>query len=131
MTARQVCVAVALAIAAIVFLLVWVVPAFVYHPIGYCVGPPAQVRACRGYGFWSGIAGSFLTSLLTGSGMWTGMFMWWWHSRCDTPRCLRKGKYKTADGHHKQCRVCHPDLPDHKPTRDEIHRMHHAAKEQR
>lgn len=128
MTRRQILLAVGVVIAAIVFLLVWVVPDFIYHPIGYCVGPPVQVRSCRGYGFWSGIAGSFLTSLLTGSGMWTGAFMWWLHTRCDTPGCLRRGKHPTADQMHKLCRVCHPDHPGHKLSLDEIKVLHHAAK---
>lgn len=128
MTRQQIIAAVGLGLAALVFLLVWVVPDFLYHPIGYCVGNAVQVRDCRGYGFWSGVAGSFLTSLLTGSGLWTGLFLWWWHSRCDTPGCLRKGRYQTADGHHRQCRGCFPDVPDRKLSRAEIHERHHAAK---
>lgn len=131
MTRRQITATVAVALALVVFVLVWVLPDFIYHPIGYCSGPAIQVRDCRGYGFWSGIAGSFLTSLLTGSGMWTAAFMFWWHTRCDTPGCLRHGRYKTADGHHRQCRVCHPDLPDTKPTKAQIHALHHAAKAER
>lgn len=51
----------------------------------------------------------------------------WWHTRCDSPRCMRKGRHKTADGHHKLCRPHHPDLPNRKPSLNEIHLRHHAA----
>jgi len=51
------------------------------------------------------------------------------HTRCDTPRCLRRGKHPTADGQHKLCRRCHPDMPNERLTLAQIHDRHHAAKE--
>jgi hypothetical protein len=118
----------ALVITVLVFIAIWVIPAYIYHPEGYCTGSRVQVRDCLGYNFWSGIAGSFVTSVLTGSGLWTATFLWWWHHRCDTPGCLRKGKHPTADQMHKLCRVCHPDHPGHKLSLAEITELHHEAK---
>jgi hypothetical protein len=96
--------AAALAIAMLAFIAVWVIPAYIYHPEGYCAGTRVQVQDCLGYNFWSGIAGSFVTSVLTGSGLWT------------------------ADQMHKLCRVCHPDHPGHKLSLTEITELHRDAK---
>lgn len=78
--------------------------------------------------WWLSVKGYALTSSI-GLG-WTAVLLTaWWHTRCDTPRCFRHGRYKTADGHHRQCRACHPDIPDHKLSRAEIHERHQAAKQ--
>lgn len=77
----------------------------------------------NGYQFWSSGPGPGLGQIT----LVIGVVSWWVHHRCDTPRCLRKGRYQTADGHHKLCRVCHPDLPNHRLSLVEIHARHHAA----
>lgn len=79
----------------------------------------------NGYQFWSSGPGPGLGQVTLLGGLAT----WWGHTRCDTPRCFRKGKHLTADGHHKLCRVCHPDLPNHRLSLAEIHLRHHQAKE--
>lgn len=76
---------------------------------------------------WLSIKGYGLTSSI-GIGWVVTLGALWWHTRCDTPRCFRKGKHPTADGLHKICRVCHPDLPNRKLSLAEIHARHEAAK---
>lgn len=97
----------------------FVVPSWMFYPLGVCTG-----KAC-GYQWWSGIAGSFLL----GGGIWSGIGMAYWHHQCHAPACLRLGKHPTADGTHRLCARHHPDLPDdRKSTLSEIHERHHAAK---
>lgn len=57
------------------------------------------------YGFWSGVAGSFLTNALAfGLGLW-------WKSTCHNSwRCWRHGKYQAAGGTFKLCWRHHPDM---------------------
>lgn len=78
--------------------------------------------------WWLSVKGYALTSSI-GFGPLAFLGAAWWHTRCDTPRCVRRGKHRTSDGQHKLCRVCHPDLPDHKLSLAEIHERHHAHKE--
>lgn len=73
----------------------------------------------RGYQFWSGIAGCFVSL-----GMFSGLLVGWRHVNCHAPWCFRLGKHPTADGQFKLCRKHHPDLPDKQPDLREIHRIH-------
>lgn len=75
-----------------------------------------------GYAFWSSGPGPGLGQIT----LLVGLVSWWLHHRCDTSKCFRKGRYRTADGHHHLCRRCHPDLPDHRLSRDEIIARHEA-----
>lgn len=95
-----------------------------YHPLGRCAGTPHQQMLCEGYNSWSGIFGSFLTSL---PGWLVALGIYYRHHNCAALGCPRIGKHQTADGLHKLCRRCHPDLPDHKLSLAEIHERHHAA----
>lgn len=81
-----------------------------WHPL---VGP--------GYQFWSGIEGSI--PQIAGLGLLAGLLK---HLNCDSPRCYRYGPHRTADGHHKLCRIHHPDLPNHRLSLEEILERHHA-----
>ena len=76
----------------------------------------------NGYQWHSG-AGSDLGELTL-----IGTFVALWrHINCESPRCLRRGPYKTADGLHHLCRKHHPDLPNRKLSLAEIHARHQAA----
>jgi hypothetical protein len=50
------------------------------------------------------------------------------HLNCDAPGCWRYGPHRTADRHHKLCRVHHTDLPNHKLSLEEIVERHHKHK---
>lgn len=78
----------------------------------------------NGYQFWSGIGSDIGEVSLIGA-----LMMVYRHHNCAAPRCLRIGKHLTADGLHKLCRRCHPDLPKHRLSLAEIHERHHDAKE--
>ncbi|MGZ6570459.1 MAG: hypothetical protein ACXVHB_05980 [Solirubrobacteraceae bacterium] len=60
-----------------------------------------------GYQFWSGIAGSFLTSM---PGRLIAGFLFYRHHNCHQNRCPRLAWHPDADGHPK-CKVHHPDHP--------------------
>lgn len=111
-------------LSAIVTALLLFAPWF-FHPLGACTGTPHQQELCRGYNSWSGIFGSFLTSL---PGWLAAFGIWYLHHACDNPKCPRIGRHPTADGLHKLCRVCHPDLPNHRLSLAEIHLRHREAK---
>lgn len=87
---------------------------FVWHPLHG-----------DGYQLWSGILGSFLTSV---PGWLVAFWLFLRTHNCAAPWCLRLGKHPTADGHHRLCRRHHPDLPDRQLSLHEIHLRHHAAK---
>lgn len=103
-----------------------ILPSWLLHPLGYCVGSPKMVVACKGYNFWSGIISDLGEVTLIG-----GSLAMLKHLNCDAPRCLRYGPHRTADGHHKLCRKHHPDLPNHKLSLKEIHLRHHATVQDR
>lgn len=107
-------------------LVLWVLPSWLWHPLGLCAGTPVQVRDCKGYNSWSGSFSDISEITLV-----LGAFSWWVHTRCDSLGCLRSGKHATADGQHKLCRHCHPDMPNRRLSRLEIHARHHAAKNER
>lgn len=73
----------------------------------------------QGYAIFSSVGGD--TAIASGA------FVMWRAHRCDGCR-RRIGRHPTADGHHKLCRVCHPDLPNRRLSLSEIHERHHAAK---
>jgi hypothetical protein len=84
----------------------------IFHPLS---GP--------GYQFWSG-AGSDLSELTL-----LGLLIGGWRAvNCHVPHCLRLGRHPTADGHYKLCRKHHPDLPDSRPSLEQIHAAHSNAK---
>ena len=72
------------------------------------------------YGFWSGIAGSFLVNVVT------FLLVFYVHHTChDHAWCLRWGKYPAAGGTFRLCRKHHPDMRGHQGTRRElIHMLH-------
>lgn len=98
-----------------------ILPSWLLHPLGYCVGNQKMIIACKGYNFWSGIISDLGEVTLIG-----GALAMLKHLNCDAPRCFRYGPHRTADGHHKLCRKHHPDLPNHKLSLREIHHRHHA-----
>lgn len=77
----------------------------------------------NGYQFWSG-AGSDIGEVAIIGGLITITR----RLNCQAPRCFRFGRHMTADGHHRLCRVHHPDVPNHRPSLAEIHEQHAAAK---
>lgn len=85
---------------------------WLWHPL---IGP--------GYQFWSGIASD--VGEVTVIGACVGMYR---VHNCAAPRCWRIGRHPTADGMHKLCRRCHPDLPKHRLSLDEIRSLHHTAR---
>lgn len=121
MTRSQVGFVIAALLVVIGLLILLVIPHWFWEPLGVCTG-----NSC-GYQLWSGIAGSCATS----SGIWTGACLLYYRHQCHAPGCLRIGKHATADGAHQLCPKHHPDLPDRRPTLDEIHARHHAAKSAR
>lgn len=125
MTSRQTWLAAALLLITIGLIITFVIPAWLWHPLGVCAGAPTQVRDCKGYNLWSGIAGS----CVTGSGIWTGAITMWWHRTCHAPGCLRLARHPTADSTHVLCGRHHPDIPAGGRTLEQIHAAHHAAKE--
>lgn len=86
-------VAVAVA-AAIGLFMLFVVPDYFWHPLGYCPGTPEQVRGCKGYNLHSGI-GANLQELT----MVTGILMLWLKHNCYEHTCPRIGRVKGDDGH--------------------------------
>lgn len=77
----------------------------------------------RGYQFWSGIAGCFISL-----GLLSGGITAYRHINCHAPWCPRRGVHPTADGQFRLCRKHHPDLPDEKPDLRLIYKMHEEAK---
>lgn len=77
----------------------------------------------NGYAWWSSGPGPGLGQVT----LVVGLVTWWLHTRCDNPRCVRKGKYQTADGHHKLCRGCHTGFPNHRLSLAEILERHEQA----
>jgi hypothetical protein len=75
---------------------------FLLHPLGYCVGNAHQVMLCKGYNFWSGIAGSFasdwqnLTLPIMGA-----LFLR--HHNCHVKGCWRLG-HPHPEHHWPSCR---------------------------
>lgn len=78
--------------------------------------------------WWLSAKGYALTSSWFNVAWIVALATWWLHTRCHNPRCVRKGRYMTADGHHKLCRRCHPDFPNHRLSLREIHLRHFDAK---
>jgi hypothetical protein len=81
-----------LVLAALAALGLTALPAWFWHPLGYCTGTPHQVMLCKGYNAWSGIQGSFLTNL---PGWLAALALLWFHHNCHEPGCLaivKKGK---------------------------------------
>ena len=74
-----------------------------------------------GYQFWSGIAGSFVL----GGGIWVGALATLRKHNCHARWCWRIGRHPVDGTGFVVCRKHHPD---DKPTVEEIHRMHHAAR---
>jgi hypothetical protein len=60
------------------------------------------------YNMWSGIGGSFLTSILTSS--FLAFIIWWRGFSChQSPWCFRHGRYAMSGGTFKACWKHHPD----------------------
>jgi hypothetical protein len=77
----------------------------------------------NGYMWWSGPGANFGELTIFGS-----VVAIWRHINCESPGCLRRGHYPTADKLHHLCRKHHPDLPNHRLSLEEIHERHHKAK---
>jgi len=78
----------------------------------------------RGYQFWSGIAGCFVSL-----GLLSGLITAYRHINCHAPWCPRRGIHPAAGGQFKLCRKHHPDLPDKKPDLREIYKIHDDHKQ--
>jgi hypothetical protein len=101
--------AVLLAVALLILVLI-ALPAWFWHPLGYCTGTPSQVVACKGYNLWSGIAGSFLTSLPG----WAVALLVFMHQRnCHVKGCWRFSWHPHPDHGHPVCKPHHPHDPAH------------------
>lgn len=121
-----------LVILAVHFILIHgsLLPSLLLHPLGVCVGSKAAIAACKSYNFFSGIGSDISQITLVGT-LVGGALALLKHLNCDAPRCLRYGPHRTADGHHKLCRVHHPDLPKRRQSLESILHHHHKAKEGR
>jgi hypothetical protein len=126
MRRRRETIAVLLALVSVLVAVALLLPSWFWHPLGYCAGTKIQVRDCLGYNYHSGVGANlgYISIVL-------GMVATYWHHTCANPWCLHFGRYVTADGHHKLCRVCSPELPDHRLSLEEIQERHHAAKRER
>jgi hypothetical protein len=124
MTRRQILIAVALLLAVLVGLVLFVLPDWLWHPLGYCSGTRVQVRDCKGYNSWSGSFSDLGEITLIG-----GLIAVYRKYNCGAPKCWRIGKHPTADGLHSLCARHHPDLPadGHSLSLDEIWKRHRAA----
>jgi hypothetical protein len=83
--------------------------------------------AGNGYQFWSGIASDFGEATIV-TAVVGGIVTHYRSINCMAPRCWRIGHFRTADGHHRLCRVCHPELRNKRLSLPEIHALHYAAK---
>ena len=95
---------------AIVHLLLTV---WLWHPLGYCPYPhrAAAYVQCRSYGFWSGAAGSFLTSL---PGWFVALGVYLRAHNCHQPRCPRLSWHPHPEHGHPVCKHHHPHAdPNH------------------
>lgn len=71
------------------------------------------------YNFWSGVAGSFLVSLVA------VFFLFYVHHTCHYSRwCLRWGAHELAGGQARVCARHHPDLGGKRPRGAALHQMH-------
>lgn len=75
-----------------------------------------------GYGFWSGIAGSFLVG--------GGIATYWHKHNCHEHRCLRLSWHPDSDGH-PICRVHHKDHPSKGWFRADRSHPRHASEKKR
>jgi hypothetical protein len=124
MTLRQILVTVALVLVVLVALVLFVLPDWLWHPLGYCSGTRIQIRDCKGYNSWSGSFSDLGEITLIG-----GLIAVYRKYNCGAAKCWRIGKHPTADGLHNLCARHHPDLPaDGRPlSLDEIWKRHRAA----
>jgi hypothetical protein len=97
--------------------------AFFVHPLGVCPHGPTYI-GCRGYNFWSGIAGSFLTSL---PGWITAGLVFYLHANCHAKRCPLVGRHPVEGTPYKTCRKHHPVLQGGAATAGEIADAHAEA----
>lgn len=101
MTGRQIIAAVAVGLTVVGLLVLFVLPAWFFEPLGVCTG-----RAC-GYQFWSGIAGSFLI----GGGLWSGALGMYWHHSCHVGTCIWPGRHPVEGTPYRTCKKHHPTVP--------------------
>lgn len=97
-----------------------------FHPLGTCPAGQAGL-GCKGYNFWSGIAGSFLISL---PNWFIAGFLFFRHTNCHAPWCPNVGKYPLEGTPFKLCKKHHPDIPDNL-TLEHIMYEHRRAKKAR
>lgn len=83
-------------------LIAFVVPWWMFYPLGVCSG-----KAC-GYQWWSGIAGSFLM----GGGMWTGLALFTYRHNCHHHGCLRIAFHAHPEHGHAVCKRHYQEHPD-------------------
>lgn len=82
------------------------------HPLGVCVGTHAQVIACKGYNFWSGIGSDLgeITLLAAVIGLYK-------HINCEEPHCPWMG-HRHPDHGRPVCRKhYHTHVPPQPPKR--------------
>jgi hypothetical protein len=105
MKRRLVLILLVFAVCFIVGILVQALPAWIWHPLGYCSGPPRQVIDCEGYNFWSGISGSNITIPFTCAAFLTAA---WYKHNCHVPGCWRLTWHTHPDHGHLVCKRHHP-----------------------
>ena len=64
-------------------------PEWLWHPLGQCAGTHAEVIRCKSYNFWSGVSGSFITSL---PGWCVALALFLRHHNCHEHGCWRAAK---------------------------------------
>lgn len=74
-------------------------PAWLWHPLGYCTGTPAAVARCKSYNFWSGVESDWtqivdtITLIVLALGLWHRVNCHeagcWWIVRHGKTHCRR------------------------------------------
>lgn len=58
-----------------------------------------------------GISAALWGGIISCAGMFTAVFLWYWHHRCHVHHCVKFGHHPVGDGSIIVCRRHHPALP--------------------
>jgi len=99
-------------------------PGWFWHPLGTATCRESYthaeaIRGCKGYNFWSGIAGSFIVSL---PGWVVAAILFFRRHECHVQRCHHPAWHPHPDHGHPVCKRHHPDHRRRRPA----HRGHHT-----
>lgn len=92
---------------------------WIFHPIG----GTCQGAHCKGYLFWSGIAGTVIFS----TGLYGGILLFARKHNCHVKGCPRLGRYHVNGTPFVVCKPHHPKVPNEGVTVEHVAECHEEA----